>query len=995
MALSAVSSAVQTIGKLLAEEAIYLWGVEEQVDCLQTELKWMQIFLRKMYAKPTLAKDEMVRLWVSEIRELAYDAEDVIEDFALRIGSKTKDEGCLSNCIRKSGRILKCGRRLHKTRSKIDKIFTRITDLVRRLQAYDIKELREEEGPSTAAERRESRRPSPRIVDHNIVGLDIYVEQLVSVIVDGESEYKCKKAIKRKLSAMAWSAVSSAVQTIGKLLAQEAIYLWGVEEQVDRLQTELKRMQSSLIEADAKQSNDRRIRLWVAEIRELAYDAEDVIEDFALRTGSRRRGRLSNCNERSTCILKDKRMLQETRSKIDRIFTRIIDLVRQLQAYGINESREGEGPSTLAERRELRQPYPHIIDDDIVGLDTDVKKLVSVIVDEESESRVVSICGIVILDDIWSNEAWDSIKPAFPGKETRTKILLTSRNTEIVSHADSRGYLYQLQCLNQKQSWELFHKIAFSRASIDFEIQVDRLIQLWVAEGIVLSKEEDEDEGSMTEDSATRYLIELIDRCMLQVRERDVTNSKIKTVQMHDLMRDLCLSKAEQENFLRVVDQSNASSISTVGRIHRVSAPNFSWIKHIKSPNLRSFLFFGEISEESLKQVEGLRKPLLREMFRYMENHQDGNENRCLVYLIAAFFILFVVIPAYHGLYAYMFNNFKFLRVFSYEGKGFSGILGCKLSSDIGNLIHLRFLSLRGLRVLWPILPSSLGNLRCLQTLDLRIDRATFLPDVIWRMEQLRHLYLPQVCEVRTKLKLGTLRNLRTLVNFNTESCYLKDLMDMTNLRELEIRGPFRIKDFNAEDLQENPPIIQSKYLHSLSIFNGDGRIDAGHLNHLLSSCVSISKLSLDVEMSELPEYDYLSSDLVYMRLERCKLEEDPMPKLEKLPNLRALELHQKAFTGEKMLCSAQGFAKLESLSLQDLSHLGEWRVDEGAMPCLRRLNIESCRRLKMLPDGLRFITTLQQLKIERMPNAFKQSLKEGGEDFNKVLHVPSITFKG
>ncbi|KAH1084036.1 hypothetical protein J1N35_023797 [Gossypium stocksii] len=184
------------------------------------------------------------------------------------------------------------------------------------------------------------------------------------------------------------------VTTIGNLLTEEAIYLWGVEEQVDRLQTELKWMQSSLMVAETKQSTDERIRLWVAEIRELAYDAEDVIEEFAFKIGSKNKGGLPICIKRSGCCLKKGWVLHETRSKIEKIIERINDLVRRLQAYGVKELKgRGEESSSSTERRESRRTYPHIMDDNIVGLVDDTEGLVKVLTNE-SGCKVVTIWGM-------------------------------------------------------------------------------------------------------------------------------------------------------------------------------------------------------------------------------------------------------------------------------------------------------------------------------------------------------------------------------------------------------------------------------------------------------------------------------------------------------------------------------------------------------------------------------------------------------------------------
>ena len=495
----------------------------------------------------------------------------------------------------------------------------------------------------------------------------------------------------------------------------------------------------------------------------------------------------------------------------------------------------------------------------------------------------------------------------------------------------------------------------------DFEIPTKELIRMWMGEGFISQIQHKGGREDTMDDVGDRYLRELVQRCMVLVG-KEGSLGRIKTCRMHDLMRDFCLSKAQDENFLHFTNtlsmKQHEEQVGKVRRLAIISKSGKNFIKGLK---------FNEY-------------PYLRSLLHLLPDYPPSyfKESR--------------------------FKKFKLVRVLHLEY--FKNHLR-KLPKDIGCLIHLRYLSLKGSNI--NELPSFIGNLRCLETLDLRIDlepsycilagyiyKITGLldsiaypsfkvPNVFKYMKQLKHLYLPDEYRVRGKLELANLSYLQTLVNVYPETIQIPTWFVLNRLRVLKVRSY---------------------------------TMDTDAMQMLISRCPLVEKLNLCDDIVKLPEAHHFSPNLAKLTLFSTHFKVDPMPTLEKLHNLKFLHVFQFDFNKKDMVCFEGGFPLLRYLFLAELDsieewrvekgampslyhleigwlgNLKEWRVEEGAMPSLCHLTINSCKKLQTIPDGLRFITTLQELKIKRMPKSFKDRLDNDGPDFDKVKHVRSLVFQ-
>lgn len=467
----------------------------------------------------------------------------------------------------------------------------------------------------------------------------------------------------------------------------------------------------------------------------------------------------------------------------------------------------------------------------------------------------------------------------------------------------------------------------------NYWINKGRLIRLFIAEGLIQGKA-----GEVIEDIAQENINELINMGMLQVVDHSGNGIKLVVPSHH---REVCLHKIKEEKLITACPNSDSSDLPLTVRCLSIHSDMNQVESVLNIARRRSLFLFGK------------------------RGSSDDNWDWLNLY------------------------GSKFLRVLDLEDSKIK-----HLPDEVGDLIHLRYLGLKQTDI--SELPERLGNLRALQTLDIRwCGNLEAVPNGVLNLLRLRHFKMFKskgVGAMNIPKGIGRIISLQTLTGIDAGDAIARELGSLIQLRRL---GVMNVTEDGVTELLVS--VMEMRELLCLSL-------KAKHFFHggtlkLLESFVPpplLRKLQLEGVLERIPNWLGQTERLTCLRLGYSHLSENPTSVLQLLPNLKILSLWH-AFDAKhigKEFCRAGGFPKLEDLTIA--SHvLEEWtELVEGALPSLQFLHLRNCLRLRMLPEGLQFITTLKQLSLLPLLDYHEERLRpDGGEENYKIKHIPQVKF--
>ncbi|CAN4087523.1 unnamed protein product [Withania somnifera] len=611
---------------------------------------------------------------------------------------------------------------------------------------------------------------------------------------------------------------------------------------------------------------------------------------------------------------------------------------------------------------------------------------------------------LVVVDDIWSTDAWDSIRRIFPDCNNRSRILLTTREIKVAIYANHINP-HEMKLLNLENSWKLLcDKLFGPKHDHPPELEeigkkiTEKCQGLPLTISVIAGHLSKVARTLESWNDVARTLGEIVashsDKCL-----------KVLGLSYHHLPNHLKPCFLSMGGFpedyqvepWRLIQLWIAEGfIRSRGSDKSLEEVANDYLEDLISRNLimiRKKRFNGEI--EACGMHDLLREFCLIEVettkFMHVETtdtvptlstqtHNNGHRfsfqnrgysvvNRCKQ-LPSVARSIYLFSEKEQILELVVFSRFNLLRVLALLN-GYK----CFRSFPpvITKLFHLRYLQVR----CYSNLPASISELQNLQTLIYeRPYKHTTLPEKIWTMRNLRHIHMTKACYlpspkrksiVNKHLPIG-MPYLEELSNLHLTSCQNDIFSSIPNLKRLIIHNTFSSR---------------TKY--------GD---------NCLIDMTSLTKL----EVLKCVTYDFRSqTPLICIRrsfptsLKRLTLAGrfyfgwKDVSTLVMLPNLEELKLKDSAAIGYVWTLRDQD--KFESLKLLLFSeiNLNHWEASSDNFPNLKRLVLKKCDFVE-IPTDFGEICTLESIELYKCSTSAVDSarkIKQEQEDIgNNCLKV-------
>ncbi|RLM98708.1 hypothetical protein C2845_PM06G30140 [Panicum miliaceum] len=674
----------------VAEEVALQLGVQRDHAFIREELEMMQAFLRAAHEERDDHK--VLMTWVKQVRDVAYDAEDCLQDCSVHL--KKPSWWRLPSTLRERHRIAKKTKEL---RARVEDVSQRnlryqLVKSAAGSKSADGAELSVSAGATTMSGIEEAQRQQNKskadliqLISKKDEGLRVIGVWATSDVLGEKSIVKrAYDALKRnkKFQCHAWISMARPLNTAQIL--QDIV----MQFVVDSLEEETK------THTTTSEAEDLR-RLWTTKEDDLADEFRKFLNEKSYLIVVNDLSTVDEWNQIRPCFPtnnKGSRLLVYTEHvKVASLCVEPLTLLPEHKQFFPDKTLYAFYAKTthILELKILEEKY---------ALDLFTEKVFGEITNLNEECPELSKEAELIMKKCKGLPLAIVTIGGFLAKQPKTSMEWKILNSHISAKLEMNQGLGNIKnILNKSYDGLPYHlKPCFLYLSIfpeDHDIKLGRLVCRWTAEGYSA-----EVHGKSSTDIAEGQFMELIDRSMILPNKKTYFSCKvIDSCQIHDLLREISISKAAEENLVFRLEEGCSSNTNGTVRHLAVSA---NW-----KGDQGDFESMVDVSRIRSLTVFGKWRP---------------------------FFIS---------------DKMRFLRVLDLQD---TRDLCNHHLEHIGKLLHLRYLYLKGCRGIYH-LPDSVGNMRQLQTLDIRWT-GIMLPKTIVKLKQLQYLSVGGINRDRSDL---------------------------------------------------------------------------------------------------------------------------------------------------------------------------------------------------------------------------------------------------